>query len=116
MLIYAAVPGHELGRRVLGILPGAPVTGKGPFGGIGSTLLLPEVLAKPMREGRSEEVAALAAILARLDLRPADEAVARLATGLAASYRLRPMDALHLATAVAGGADRFVTNNRRDLP
>lgn len=51
--------------------------------GIGSTLLLPEVLTKP--------------------------------TGDGASYRLRSADAVHLATAVSAGADRFITNNRRDF-
>jgi len=38
------------------------------------------------------------------------------ATTLASEYRLRAADAVHLATAVIVGADRFVTNNRRDLP
>jgi predicted nucleic acid-binding protein len=32
---------------------------------------------------------------------------------LAARHRLEPLDAVHLATAV--GADRFITNNRRDF-
>ena len=31
--------------------------------GVGSVLLLPEVLAKPMRDGSAEEVAALAGLL-----------------------------------------------------
>lgn len=30
-------------------------------------------------------------------------------------YRLRAADAAHLATAVLLGADRFITNNRRDV-
>jgi predicted nucleic acid-binding protein len=32
-----------------------------------------------------------------------------------AKYRLRAADAIHLATAVVWGADRFHTNNRRDF-
>lgn len=32
-----------------------------------------------------------------------------------AEYGLRAADATHLATAVNAGADRFITNNRRDL-
>lgn len=59
---------------------------------------------------------ALAGLLARLDLRPLDRATAELATALASRYRLRAADAAHLATAVAVGADRFITNNRRDFP
>jgi predicted nucleic acid-binding protein len=50
-----------------------------------------------------------------LDLRPVDPSTAELATVLGASYRLRAADAVHLATAVAAGADRFITN-RRDFP
>jgi predicted nucleic acid-binding protein len=42
-------------------------------------------------------------------------AVASLAASLGARYRLRTADAVHLATAVHAGADRFITNNRRDF-
>lgn len=78
-------------------------------------LLLPEVLGKPLREGATKEVAALAGLLARLDLRPLDRATAELAVALSRAYGLRAADAAHLATAVGMGADRFITNNRRDL-
>jgi predicted nucleic acid-binding protein len=78
-------------------------------------LLLPEVLGKPLREGATAEVRVLAGLLARLDLRPLDRATADLATALAARYRLNAADAAHLATAAAYGADRFVTNHRRDF-
>ena len=84
--------------------------------GVGSVLLLPEVLAKPMRDGSVEEVAALAGLLGRLDLRSVDPVTAEVATTLASGYRLRAADAVHLATAVVVGADRFITNNRRDFP
>ena len=33
-----------------------------------------------------------------------------------AAYALRAVDAVHLATAVGAGADRFLTNNRSDFP
>ncbi len=82
---------------------------------IGSVLLLPEVLANPLRRGDGDELAALGAILGRLDLRPVDAATAQLAVALAAAHQLRAADAVHLATAVGAGADRFVTNNRRDF-
>jgi len=107
VLIYAAA-GHPLGRRVRAQLEAGE-------GGTGSVLLVPELLAKPLREGGDDEVAALAALLARLDLRPVDRATADMAAVLAATYRLRAADATHLATAVVAGADRFVTNNRRDF-
>jgi hypothetical protein len=116
VLIYAAVPGHHLGRRVAALFTSRPLGKEDPPDGIGSLLLLPEVLGKPLREGRTEEVAALAALLARLDLRPVDRATAELATALCRSYRLRAADATHLATAISVGAERFITNNRRDFP
>lgn len=115
VLIYAAEPGHPLGRRVLPLLAdGAP----GPsedLAGVGSVLLLPEVLTKPTRAAAADEVTSLAILFARLDLRPVDLLTARLAVSLGASYRLNAADAVHLATAVVVGADRFVTNNRKDF-
>lgn len=112
-IIYAAVPGHPLGQRVASLFQD---TGAGAFAGAGSVLLLPEVLGKPLRDGSADEVRALAGLLARLDLRPVDRATAELATALSIRYRLRAADATHLATAVGLGADRFITNNRRDFP
>jgi predicted nucleic acid-binding protein len=113
VLIYAAIAGHALGRRVVALFrpgedPGKPV-------GVGSLLLLPEVLSKPVREGSQDEVALLGSLLARLDLRAVDRDTADLATTLGASYRLRAADAVHLATAVHMGADRFITANTRDF-
>lgn len=52
----------------------------------------------------------------RLDLLPADLATAELATALGAAYGLPTTDAVHLATAVNAGADRFLTNNQSDFP
>lgn len=85
VLIYAAVPGHPLGTPLLALFAEASPNGAGILAGVGSTLLLPEVLAKPTRDGAQEEVAALAAVLARLDLRPVDEAIASMAVTLGAS-------------------------------
>lgn len=113
VLIYAAVPGHPLGGQVAALFrSAAPAT----VAGIGSVLLLPEVLGRPLRDGAIDEVRILAALLARLDLRPVDRATAELATALASRYRLKAADATHLATAVGMGADRFITNNKRDFP
>jgi predicted nucleic acid-binding protein len=116
VLIYAAVPDHALGRRVRALFPSGPSASAGSMAGTGSVLLIPELLTKPMREGVDTEIEALAALLAHLDLRPTDEATAELATAVGAAYRLRAVDAVHLATAVAAGAERFITNNSADFP
>lgn len=115
VLIYAAVPGHPLGTRVRALFPVGEVDDTAELAGVGSMLLVPELLAKPMRDGDDDELTQLGALLARLDLRPVDAATAELATSLSARHRLRPIDAVHLATAVINGADRFITNNRRDF-
>ena len=112
VLIYAAVPGHPLGRRVAALLH---ATAAGRPVGAGSVLLLPEILGKPLGGGTTDEVRALAGLLGRLDLRPVDRATAELATALSSRYRLRAADAIHLATAVGIGADRFITNCQRDF-
>lgn len=117
VLIYAAVADHPLGMRVRALFPIQPVDeGTGTVAGIGSVLLLPELLTKPFREGAIDELEELGALLGRLDLRPVDVATAELATALGAAYRLRAADAVHLATAVNAGADRFITNNAADFP
>lgn len=111
VLIYAAVPGHELGRRVRALFPTEAMSTSGAIAGVGSVLLIPELLTKSLRDEADDELEALTSLLARLDLRPTDEATAGLATTLGARHRLRAVDAVHLATAVAAGADRFITNN-----
>ena len=113
VLVYAAAPHHPLGASVLALFLGA--SRRDELAGVGSVLLIPELLAKPMRDDAQHELAALGALLARLDLRPTDAHTARLATALAASYRLRAADAVHLATAVNAGATRFITNNSKDF-
>ncbi|MDO5502243.1 MAG: PIN domain-containing protein [Actinomycetia bacterium] len=113
VLIYSAAPGHPHGAALADLLT---ERGEDGWAGIGSVLLLTEVLAKPMRENAdSAEVAALVSVLSRVQLLPLDEATARLAVELAVAYGLRAADAAHLATAVAAGADRFLTNNRKDF-
>jgi predicted nucleic acid-binding protein len=111
VLIYASTPGHPLGQRVHRLFADSPVR----HVGVGSVVLLPEVLSKPLRDGATEAIINMVTLLSRIDLRPADAQTAELATSLAAVYRLRAADAFHLATAVLAGADRFLTNNRRDF-
>jgi len=116
VLIYAAAAGHPLGRRVRALFPAEATASTGEVAGIGSVLLITELMTKPMRDESDAEIEALAALLGRLELRPVDEATAELAAVLGATYGLRAADAVHLATAVAAGADRFITNNMADFP
>ena len=115
VLIYAG-GGHPLGHRVRALFLGDASGEAGGTAGVGSVLLLPEVLSKPLRDGSEDEIERLTALLGRIDLRPTDNATAVLATSLSASYGLRAADAVHLATAIGAGADRFITNNRSDFP
>jgi predicted nucleic acid-binding protein len=113
VLIYAANPQDAVGAVVRANLP--PLLNGKPTG-IGSVLLLAEVLTKPTRSGDPDEILALAIILSRLDLKPVDRATAELAVTIGAAYGLRAADAIHLACAVNCGADRFITNNKKDFP
>src|SRR5687768_247097 len=115
VLIYAAVPDHPLGRRVRALFPSDATAMTGAVAGIGSVLLIPELLTKPLRDDVESELEALTILLARLALRPTDEATGHLAAALGATYGLRAADAVHLATAVSAGAERFITNNSSDF-
>lgn len=113
--IYAAVPEHPLGRRVRALFEagGAEAADRSR---VGSVLLIPELISKPLWDGATEELEDLGAMLARVELRPADVTTAELAAAFGATYSLSAADAIHLATGVQAGADRFVTNSRSDFP
>jgi hypothetical protein len=81
VLIYAATPTHPLGSRVAALFPTA---GDTEPAGIGSVLLLPELLTRPTRDDSDDELAALYGLLARLDLRPGDSSFQ------ASNYKRRP--------------------------
>lgn len=115
VLIYAGIPDHPLGRRVAALFRTEPVGRTVPRAGVGSVLLLPEVLSKPLQEGNAAAVTALSGLLIRLELRPVDQAIAVRAAVLGAKYKLRAGDATHLATAISMGAHRFITNNSKDF-
>lgn len=115
VLIFAGIEDHPLGRRVAALFCAELADEGDRRVGVGSVLLLPEVLSKPLRLGDAAAVTTLSGFLGRLDLRPVDRAIAATATVLAAKYRLRLADATHLATAISMGAHRFVTNNSKDF-
>jgi len=116
VIIYAIIPAHPLGARVRALFPAGSPAESGAVAGVGSVLLVPEVLSRPLRDGASREVTELTELLARLELYETDRTTADYAAALGASYRLRAADAVHLSTAVIAGADRFITNNVNDFP
>lgn len=111
-LIYAAVAEHPLGERVARLFMDGGDTG---VVGTGSVLLLPELLSKPLSTGDTDQLGRLTTLLGRLELHSVDYETGLLSVQLAANYRLKAADAVHLATAIHHGADRFLTNNRRDF-
>ena len=115
VLIYASIPGHPLGRRVAALFSAVPIASTVRRAGVGSVLLIPELLSKPLRDEDAAAVMTLSGLLARLDLRAADQAIAVRAAVLGAQYKLRAPDATHLATAIRMGAHRFITNNSKDF-
>ena len=115
VLIYAALSENQDGRRVRALFSSTSSDELPAPVGIGSVLLLPELLSKPVRDRAFEELRHLAELLGRLELIHTDRAIADLAVDLGARYRLRGTDAVHLATAVNAGADRFITNNSKDF-
>jgi predicted nucleic acid-binding protein len=115
VLIYAAAPGHPLGERVAALFPATAAPRLAGKVGMGSALLVPEVLSKPLRVGDAAAVTALSHFLVRLDLRPVDGFIAAQAAVLSAHYKLRLVDATHLATAIRMGARRFITSNSKDF-
>jgi predicted nucleic acid-binding protein len=115
VLIYAAAPDHELGAPVRALFHADAPRGAEVLAGIGSVLLLPELLTKPLSDDAQDELLALGLLLSRIALIPTDQATAELVTALGASYGMRAADAVHLATAVGAGAERFITNNKADF-
>lgn len=110
MLIYVAQDDGR-GKEVASLLDGS----RSQESMVGSLLLLPEVLSRPIRSGWDLERSRLEALLVSIDLKPVDIDTATLSAELAAKYGLRAADAIHLATAVQWGAQRFLTNNSKDF-
>jgi predicted nucleic acid-binding protein len=110
VLIYAAQrdPRGDIAARLVGeTVPAVQV--------IGSVVLLTEVFAAPIGSIHEAERQRLINLIAALDLKDVDYEVADLAGTLRTKYRLKTPDALHLATAVQWGAERFHTNNSKDF-
>ena len=87
----------------------------GRWTAITSTITLMELTARSWQLNRPAVARAYEALLANfphLVLADATRQVARRAAQLRARYRIRPADALQVATALVHGATAFVTNDR----
>jgi len=81
-----------------------------------STVTIMELTVRPWQVNRpavAREYEALLAHFPHLTLADVTRAVARRAAQLRARYRLRPADALQVATALVHEATAFVTNDRQ---
>lgn len=87
----------------------------GQWTAITSTVTVMELTVRPWQLDRpavAREYEALLAHFPHLTLADVTRDVARQAAQLRARYRLRPADALQVATALVHGATAFVTNDR----
>jgi predicted nucleic acid-binding protein len=74
-----------------------------------------ECLVGPLRHGRADDLTAFRLIFGREEIQklPLTELVFDRAAEIRATHRLEIADAIHLAAAVEGGCDRFLTNDAR---
>ena len=88
----------------------------GYLAAVASILTLMEITVRPWQLQRSDVVQDYEEILTHfpnLTLVDVTRDIARQAARLRAQYRLRPADALHVATALVFGATAFITNDRQ---
>ena len=86
----------------------------GAIDGVGSVLVLTEVLVHPQRSGNvtlAQEYERILLNSAGFRLNSVDMNVARRTAHLRAQYNLRTPDAIHVATAIVSNCDAFLTND-----
>lgn len=88
----------------------------GKIKAVTSCISVSEVLVKPMKLNRHEEVLLLDQAMhdiPHLSLIPIDSAVAKIAAHFRANYGFRLPDCLHLASNFSAGAPIFLINDKR---
>jgi hypothetical protein len=113
VLIYAAVPGHPLGRRVAALFRSAAGD---THTGSGSVLLLPEILGKPLRDGATEELRPLWTCWPGWTSTPSTDRPPTWLRSCPAGTDSEPPTPPAWPRRSRSGADRFITNSRRDFP
>lgn len=86
----------------------------GARAGVTSTITLMEIIVKPLALGQKDVARKYEVMLVNfpnLDIVDLDRDVIRQAARLRAEYRIRPPDALQVATSLLHGAEVFITND-----
>ena len=79
-----------------------------------STIILPEILSKPLKEPDDKLVAAYRSLFDNtqgISLRQVSSSIAYRAAKLRAQHNLKAPDALHIATAIDADCQAFLTND-----
>jgi predicted nucleic acid-binding protein len=79
-----------------------------------SELIITEALVSPLRGGNVNSIANYEQLMfdAGINLIPIDRNILFSATNLRVRYRLKTPDAIHAATALSIGCNRFITNDK----
>ncbi len=112
LFVYHFEDNPEFGSRAAEIFQGAE---DGRHQLVTSVLSLMEVLVIPKRHGMTtlaQRYREIFESFPNLKVLPIDEAIVETASDLRAKYNLRTPDSLHLATAIRGGADAFLSNDK----
>jgi predicted nucleic acid-binding protein len=82
-----------------------------------SSYLVLETIPKPLFHGKDAEVKFMREFIARAYRHiPGSQSLVDEAVQLAGRYDIHPLDALHIAAAIAGKADEFLTLEKPDNP
>ena len=79
-----------------------------------SELIITEALVSPLRGGDARSIANYEQLIfhAGINLIPIDRSILLAATNLRAKYRIKTPDAIHAATSLSRGCNRFITNDK----
>lgn len=98
------------------IRPVFEMIANGALSGITSIVTVFEVLVKPLRDGRKDVARQYAEALfasRNLLIQPVGRSIAEVGAQIRAQYGVQTPDAIQLGTALLGGAQAFLTNDRK---
>ena len=113
LFIYVFEQSPEFGEKAKAILEQVE---NGAYSAAASVVSITEILVKPIREGNSnleKQYKLLFTHFPNLNIVSVDKSVAERAAYLRGTYGLKTADALIVASAIAAGAELFITNDLR---